>query len=99
MNDTGEHMSERVALPPVADLTEAGPLKERLLQALAAGTSVTVDASAVQRLSSPFLQVLVAGTQSFAKAGGASLTIADPSEAFCETASVLGLMNALELGK
>lgn len=99
MVESGVKMGERVTLPPVADLTEAGPLKERLLQALAAGTSVTVDASAVQRVSSPCLQVLVAGTQSFAKAGGTSLTIADPSEAFRETVSVLGLTDALELDK
>ncbi|GAA0530425.1 anti-anti-sigma regulatory factor [Rhizomicrobium palustre] len=92
-------MDEQVTLPPVADLTEAGPLKDRFLQAISSGTSLTVDASAVQRVSSPCLQVLVAGKQSFAKAGGASLTITDPSEAFRETASVLGLLDALELGK
>ncbi len=92
-------MNEQVTLPPVADLTYAVPLKERLLQSLAAGTSVAVDASAVQRASSPCLQVLVAGMQSFAKAGGASLVITDPSEAFRETVSVLGLMDALGLDK
>jgi Anti-anti-sigma regulatory factor (antagonist of anti-sigma factor) len=91
-------MGEHVTLPPVADLTEAAPLKERLLQALGEGTSLTVDASAVQRVSSPCLQVLVAGKQAFAKAGGASLVIAEASEAFRETVSVLGLLDALELG-
>ncbi len=92
-------MEEQVTLPAVADLTQAGPLKEQLMQSFAAGASVTVDASSVQRLSSPCLQVLVAGKQSFAKAGGASLVIANPSVAFRETVSVLGLMDALELGK
>lgn len=99
MDETGVQMGERIVLPAVADLTESGPLKEKLLQALTAGTSVTVDASAVQRLSSPCLQVLVAGKQSFAKAGGALMAITDPSEAFRETVSVLGLLDALELGK
>ena len=92
-------MDEQVTLPAVADLTSARPLKEQLMQFFTAGASVTIDASEVQRLSSPCLQVLVAGKQSFAKAGGASLVITNPSDAFRETVSVLGLMDALELGK
>lgn len=99
MVEAGECVSDSVTLPAVADLTEAGPLKQRLEQALASGVGLTVDASAVQRISSPCLQVLVAGVCSFAKAGGAALAIRNPSEAFRETASVLGLMNALELSK
>jgi anti-anti-sigma regulatory factor len=99
MEEAGESVSDNVTLPAVADLTEAGPLKERLEKALATGSGLTVDASAVQRVSSPCLQVLVAGVSAFAKAGGAALKISNPSEAFRETASVLGLMNALELSK
>lgn len=99
MNEAGDGVSDCVALPAVADLTEAGPLKTRLEQALALGSGLTVDASAVQRISSPCLQVLVAGVNAFAKAGGPSLVISKPSEAFQETVSVLGLMNALELSK
>jgi anti-anti-sigma regulatory factor len=99
MAEAGESVSDSVTLPAVADLTEAGPLKLRLEEALASGTGLTVDASAVQRISSPCLQVLVAGVAAFAKAGGAALAIGNPSEAFRETATVLGLMNALELSK
>jgi chemotaxis protein CheX len=99
MQEAGETVSDSVVLPAVADLTEAGPLKQNLEKALASGTGLTVDASAVQRISSPCLQVLVAGVAAFAKAGGAALSISNPSEAFRETASVLGLMNALELSK
>ena len=99
MEEAGEGGSDSIALLAVADLTQAGPLKARLEQALATGTGMTVDASAVQRISSPCLQVLVAGVRTFAKAGGAALVIANPSEEFRETASVLGLLNALELGK
>lgn len=98
MQEAGD-VIDNVMLPAVADLTEAGPLKQRLEQALGAGTGLIVDASTVQRISSPCLQVLVAGMAAFAKAGGASLSIRNPSEAFRETATVLGLMNALELSK
>jgi len=99
MEEAGAGVGDRVSLPAVADLVEAGPLKARLEQALAAGSGLTVDASAVQRISSPCLQVLVAGVSSFAKAGGPSLVIGEPSEAFRETVSVLGLMDALGLSK
>jgi anti-anti-sigma regulatory factor len=99
MEVAGETVGDSVLLPAVADLTEAGPLKQRFEQALTNGNGLTVDASAVQRISSPCLQVLVAGVAAFAKAGGAELAICDPSEAFKETASTLGLMNALRLGK
>ena len=99
MDEAGVGMGNCVPLPAVADLVEAGPLKARLEQALTDGTGLTVNASAVQRISSPCLQVLVAGVRSFAKAGGPSLVIGEPSEAFRETASVLGLMDALGLSK
>ncbi len=99
MEEAGVGVGDRVPLPAVADLVEAGTLKARLEQSLAAGTGLTVDASAVQRISSPCLQVLVAGVSSFAKAGGPSLEIGEPSEAFRETASVLGLIEALGLSK
>jgi len=99
MTEAEENAHDGVVLPAVADLTEAAPLKSRLEQALASGSGLTVDASAVQRISSPCLQILVAGAVSFTKEGGAPLMIADPSEAFCETASVLGLTNALRLGE
>jgi chemotaxis protein CheX len=99
MEEAGVVTGDRVPLPAVADLVEAGPLKARLEQALVAGTGLTVDASAVQRISSPCLQVLVAGVRSFARAGGPSLAIGTPSEAFCETARVLGLLDALGLSK
>jgi anti-anti-sigma regulatory factor len=99
MVEARKSLSDSITLPAVADLTEAGALKQRLEQALASGTGLTVDASAVQRISSPCLQVLVAGVTSFTKAGGEALTISNPSEAVRETASVLGLMNALGLSK
>lgn len=99
MEEAGVGVGDCVPLPAVADLVEAGPLKARLEQALAAGSGITIDASAVQRISSPCLQVLVAGASSFAKAGGPSLVIGTPSEAFRETVSVLGLIEALGLSK
>jgi len=46
---------------------------------------VTIDGAAVRRISSPCLQVLLAGMDAFAKAGGPPMKIVSPSAAFLET--------------
>jgi chemotaxis protein CheX len=98
MDESGAVLSGHITLPAVADLVEAGPLKAQIEQHLVAGSGLQLDASAVQRISSPCLQVLVAGVTAFSKAGGPSLVIAEPSPAFLETATALGLGEALRLG-
>jgi anti-anti-sigma regulatory factor len=97
MDEGGVVAGDCLALPAVADLVQAGPLKVQLEHYLAAGAGVRVDASAVQRISSPCLQVLVAGVTGFTKAGGPSLTISNPSAEFLETVTALGLTDALRL--
>lgn len=97
MTDGEVSGGESIALPGVADLVQAGPLKLEIERRLAAGVGLRIDASAVQRISSPCFQVLVAGIAAFAKAGGSSLTITSPSQPFVETATVLGLAEALRL--
>ena len=97
MSELGNGSSGNLSLPAIADLLQAAPLKQELERALASGGGVVVDASAVQRISSPYLQVLLAGQNAFAKAGGPSLSITNPSAAFLETVSVLGLAGALRL--
>ncbi|HEY0282461.1 MAG TPA: STAS domain-containing protein, partial [Rhizomicrobium sp.] len=93
----GNGSDGRITLPAVVDLLQAGMLKAQLERGLASGCGMTITASAVQRVSSPCLQVLAAGVSAFEKAGGPSLTIADPSPAFLETVSMLGLTDALRL--
>jgi anti-anti-sigma regulatory factor len=97
MVETVDRTGEREALPAVADFQAAGLLKTRLEQALAAGGGLTLDASAVQRIGSSYLQVLVAGVAAFAKAGGPSLQLEEPSAVFREAVTVLGLTDALGL--
>ena len=84
-------------LPAVADLTSAASLKSSLEQALSAGTGLVVDASSVQRISSPCLQILAAAKNTFLQAGGAQLTFRDPSAEFLETVSTLALETAMGL--
>ena len=85
----------RVMLPAV--FASPGALKTEIERSLAGGVGMTIDASQVQRVSSLCLQVLAAGVRAFGAAGGAALTIVNPSPAFLETASVLGMKNALGL--
>lgn len=77
-------------LPEAAGLTFADTLKHRCDEAIATGAGLTIDASETQRIGTPCIQVLVSAALSFEKAGGA-LTVANPSEAFNETVSALGL--------
>jgi chemotaxis protein CheX len=97
MNETGNESDGNVSLPSVVDLSQANDLKARLEQGLASGRGMTIDGSAVQRISSPCLQVLVAGMNAFAKSGGPGMTIVNPSAAFLKTVSTLGLTDALGL--
>lgn len=91
MSETGN--GGTIVLPAVADLPQAQGLKTQLEQT---GGAATIDASQVQRVSSPFLQVLLAGAAAAAK-NGAAMVIAEPSPEFLETVSVLGLKTALGL--
>ena len=91
MSDTGN--GGTIVLPAVADLPQAQGLKAQLERA---GGAITVDASQVQRVSSPYLQVLLAGAAAAMK-NGAAMTITEPSAEFLETVSVLGLKTALGL--
>ena len=97
MKKTGNRSKGGVSLPAVVDLPHASVLKAQLEQALASGRGIAIDGSAVQRISSPCLQVLVAGMNTFAKAGGPHMAIVNPSAAFLETVSTLGLKDALGL--
>jgi anti-anti-sigma regulatory factor len=97
MEEAGDRTGEREAMPAVADFQAAGPLKVRLEQALAAGGGLTLDASAVQRIGSSYLQVLAAGIAAFTKAGGPALQVVEPSVVFREAVTVLGLTDVLGL--
>jgi len=94
---TSETADNILQLPAVADLTFAATLKDMSERALSAGTGLVVDASGVQRISSPCLQILASAATAFTKAGGPVLVFSDPSTDFLETVSMLGLDSALGL--
>jgi anti-anti-sigma regulatory factor len=77
-------------LPDCLDLTRAQELRDELSAALLRGTPLQIDASAVERLSTPCAQVLLAAGRA-AAAGPAPLSITDPSDAFRAALADLGL--------
>lgn len=77
------------------DVTTAGELRGHLLQALQAGRSVEIDASAVERVDAAGLQVLCAAAQ-LAGQEGLQLVCQDPSPTLLRTAVVLGLSGHIE---
>lgn len=92
-----EREANALRLPAVLDLTVAGALKEQLEAALAASSSVCVDASGVQRVTTPCLQVLVAAARGVGEAGRPSIRLKALSPAMLEVIELLGVKKALGL--
>lgn len=80
----------QIILASVLDLPAAFELKRELLNAFAGGEAPVIDAGQVQRVTTPVLQVLVAGVTR-----GASICNASP--VLTDAARVLDLMKVLNL--
>ncbi len=74
-------------LAAALDLAAAAPLQADLLAAR--GQDLEVDASAVQRLGGPCLQVLLAARLAW-QADGRMLQVREPSGAFADVVAVMG---------
>ena len=83
-----------IALAAVADMAVARDVTEALRGALDRQASVVVDAGAVEELSTPCAQALVAAAASFADANIA-LAFRQPSDAFIAAFSRVGLYAAM----
>lgn len=97
VSEDGGDSRNRIALPAILDLTRVAELKVELEEALSRASDAVVDASEVQKVTSPCLELLVAAKRSFAEAGGIDLRLQSPSPAFIDTARTLGLADLLEL--
>ena len=84
----GQPCSEpALALPPVLDLTAAGPLASELLARR--GGPIMIDGSGVERLGAQCLQVLLSARASWA-ADGHHFSVEAPSDVFAATLAALG---------
>lgn len=81
----------QMALPPIVDLACASDLKAMLVEALDSRTGLDIDASGVQRITAPCLQILAAAAQSFGEAGGPPLVFSKASAAFWDAALILAI--------
>lgn len=88
-----------IELPPVLDRAAAGALRQGLLEAVAAGGCINVDASAVQRITTPCLQVLAAASKSAALVDGCRLRLHSVPLVMSETIRMLGLAESVGTGE
>ncbi|MGY3454456.1 STAS domain-containing protein [Bradyrhizobium sp. USDA 4353] len=82
------------ALPQMLDLTQAVPLRDEMVRLAAAG-SIALDASGVERMSTPCVQILLAAARG-AKAANKPFKITQASELFRTAVAELGLRNEFE---
>src|SRR5262249_3830565 len=94
--DPSNSERSQVSLPPIANLTAAADLKHSLVDVFHSRKGVEIEASAVQNITSPCWQVLVAAAKSFG-AASMSYSVVNPSPAFVEAAGILGIAQLLGL--
>ncbi len=89
--------SAHLRLPTVVDTAVAQSLKSEMLLPFYAGEGLSVDASEVERISTPGLQLLWSAAASF-RASGLDLSIQCPSQAFLAALSdaALDLSNTFQ---
>lgn len=79
---------------PVLDISKAADLRDLLADALAKHQAISIDASAVERITSPCVQVLLSTAMLLEK--NSLPFYLNPSEAMQEAFSLLGLSTTLE---
>jgi len=87
----------RIVLPPAADGPQTQALKDALGEAFEEGIGITIDASGVQRISTPAIQVLVAAAFEAERRRIPVPTYAGMSTAFTEAAALVAADTALGL--
>jgi chemotaxis protein CheX len=88
---TGES-GRRLILAPVLDLLMAASLRDLLRESVIVGGRLEIDAGAVERMSTPCIQVLIAAGRAFAEKG-IEFVILRPTEAFMGALFELGLFS------
>ncbi len=84
-----------IELASVMDMRAADPLKTALLEALAGQQPLSIKADAVDRMSTPCIQVLVAGATAMQRTD-MPFKLTGPSQAFIDAFNDLGLFPVLK---
>jgi anti-anti-sigma regulatory factor len=93
-DDAGDMARAPHALPQMLDLTQAAQLREEMIR-IGADRSVVLDASGVERMSTPCAQILLAAARS-AQAASKPFKITQASELFRTAITDLGLQHELD---
>jgi len=94
---TGTEGSRRLRLAANLDHSALHALKSELIAALSEGTEFEIDASAVRRMSTPAMQLLLAARIGAPGGDAGAVRFVSPSEAFGDFAKTLALEGALGL--
>jgi two-component system chemotaxis response regulator CheY len=86
MRKNDDKIGDAMRLPPVLDLAAADELLQKLLHALDTGQPLRLEASAVETLTTPCVQIILA-----AMGSGQDISIENPSAAFVNAFRDLGL--------
>lgn len=84
----------RLSLTPVLDLRVAEPLLQAFREAVEHGGELVIDASMVERMSTPCIQILLAATAEL-ETKGVPFSLFGPTDAFIEAFDDLGLFPVL----
>lgn len=84
-----------LVLADVLDLTAAQPLKSDLVERIAADGPIVIDASRVEKIGTPVIQLLHAATLDCEKRGR-KVVVKDPSPAFVQGVADIGFAEDLE---
>jgi anti-anti-sigma regulatory factor len=87
----------QIALPANLDHAVAHDLRAALVECLARGQDIDVNASEVSRPSTPAMQVLVAAYSAAEDGKSGAMELIAPSQAFRDFAAMLALEEALGL--
>ncbi len=91
---TAEQAAATLTLPALLDMRQAAPLRDLLLTALAAEAPIRLDGAAVERLTTPCAQVLLAAAAD-ASRRHLPFQLCNPSPALGAGFTALGLKTTL----
>jgi len=95
MADTRAVETHKYTLPREMDLLAAEALKGVLVDMLDQDGGLALDASEVERVSTPCIEVLVAAEVAFGKSGQ-KFEMSAPSPPLCDALEALGLVDRIE---
>jgi anti-anti-sigma regulatory factor len=90
-----ENQESGIVLPARLSINSAAELRKNLMNLLDGNGSIEIDASEVERITTPCIQIIIAMEKSTASAGR-KFKVVNPSAAFSDAFATLGLSSYLQ---